>query len=269
MSAAEYYLASEAEAVPAEVVQSKRQKFGSFIKTGWEKGLVLGKEEALKGRILVENSLGLGPRPNVIPSGEANVNGPLRTVELGWHPVAGFGGKWFAEKTRLGQKITKEIGHHPDPTQHWAVLVGGYCHQLWMDERLHVIYINEVINRDEWHTFEVGQTRFTDEALRQTGEMVIHNMRQSRPAYNLISNNCQNFAVNMLDQVQIGSRREFATTFAIYQRATGRGSIKDLFNDSLNEQAEQEASGRSHQATVKFAQKVMHQNTTQLDNHHY
>lgn len=38
------------------------------------------------------------------------------------------------------------------------------------DENLDVIYINEKIKRDEWHTFEVGQTRFNDEALRQAGE---------------------------------------------------------------------------------------------------
>ena len=38
------------------------------------------------------------------------------------------------------------------------------------DEHLHVIYINEKVNRDEWHTYEVGKTRFNDEALRQAGE---------------------------------------------------------------------------------------------------
>jgi hypothetical protein len=83
-----------------------------------------------------------------------------------------MGGKWLAEKSGLGKMITKNIGKYPDPTQHWAVLVGGYAHQLWMDEELDVIYINEKINREEWNTFEVGQTRFTDEALRQAGQYV-------------------------------------------------------------------------------------------------
>lgn len=41
-----------------------------------------------------------------------------------------------------------------------------------MDEELHVIYINEKVNREEWRTFEVGKTRFTDEALRQTGNLL-------------------------------------------------------------------------------------------------
>jgi hypothetical protein len=35
------------------------------------------------------------------------------------------------------------------------------------DENLDVIYINNKINREEWHTFEVGKTKFNDEALRQ------------------------------------------------------------------------------------------------------
>ncbi len=67
-----------------------------------------------------------------MPPGEPVIHGEHRSVEIGWHPVAGFGGKWFAEKTGLGKLITKSIHHYPDPTQHWAVLVGDYVHQLWM-----------------------------------------------------------------------------------------------------------------------------------------
>ena len=101
-------------------------------KKGWDKGYELSKEEAIKGRIYLEKSLGLGARPNAIPPDQAIVTGHLRPIEIGWHPVAGLSGTWFAEQTRIGQKITKEIGKYPDPTQHWAVLVGDYCHQLWM-----------------------------------------------------------------------------------------------------------------------------------------
>lgn len=75
---------------------------------------------------------GLGSRPDVLPQGEALVVGEPRTVELGWHPVAGGTGKWFAEKTIIGSKIKQNIGKYPDPTQHWAVIVGDYVHQLWM-----------------------------------------------------------------------------------------------------------------------------------------
>lgn len=84
-----------------------------------------------------------------------------------------MGGKWLAEKSGIGKKITKSIGKYPDPTQHWAVLVGDYAHELWMDEELDVIYLNEVVKMEEWHTFEVGKTRFTDEALRQAGQYAL------------------------------------------------------------------------------------------------
>jgi hypothetical protein len=99
--------------------------------------------------------------------------------------------------------------------------------------------------------------------------MVIHNMREKRPAYNIISNNCQNFAVNLLDAIQIGAHREFATSFAVYQRATGRGEIKDLFVDNHpDEQTDQSRPELHRHDTVQSAQHVMDQNTTKLDNHH-
>jgi hypothetical protein len=196
-----------------------------------------------------------------------------------------MGGKWVAEKSGLGKMITRHIGKYPDPTQHWAVLVGDYVHELWMDEELDVIYINERLEREEWRTFEVGKTRFTDEALRQagqylslaprywteisSGEMVIHNMREKRPAYNVISNNCQNFAVLLLDAIQIGAHQDFATAFAVYQRATGAGTIQDLFIDHHPEEQKIDATppGFHRTDTVQNAQQVMEENTTKLDNH--
>ncbi|KAK3689150.1 hypothetical protein B0T22DRAFT_513309 [Podospora appendiculata] len=254
----------------------KRDMMKSFFKEGFSRG----KDEVLKGKIKLQQSLqqslGLGQKPPAIPPGEPNFNAEHRLVEIGWHPVAGFAGKWFAEETGLGKMITEKVNRYPDPTQHWAVLVGDYCHQLWMDEHLDVIYINEKINRDEWHTFEIGKTRFNDQALLHAGDMVIYNMRSARPAYNLISNNCQNFALLMLDAIQAGARREFATTFAIYQRATGEGKVMDLFIEeggaAESEEEQQAAAGANGQPTaVQAAQQVMDDNTTKLDNHttHY
>src|ERR1700759_936929 len=93
--------------------------------------------------------------------------------------------------------------------------------------------------------------------------MVIYNMREKRPAYNIISNNCQNFALLMLDAIQVGAHREFATSFAVYQRATGAGTINDLFVDKHpEEQLDQE------HPTIQLAQQFMEDNTTKLDNHH-
>jgi len=209
----------------------------------------------------------------VIPPGEVDISGEPRIVEIGWHPVGGFAGTWFAEKTGLGKKITEKVHKYPDPTQHWAVLVGGFAHELWMDEHLDIIYINEKVNREEWHTFEVGRSRFNDEALRQAGEMTIHNMREKRAAYNLISNNCQNFALLLLDAIKVGTHKQFATTFAVYQRAIGAGTIKDLFisSEEVSDGTETETGipGPKRQDTVQLAQHVMDENTTKLDNHHH
>lgn len=104
--------------------------------------------------------------------------------------------------------------------------------------------------------------------------MVIHNMRQKRAAYNLISNNCQNFAVAMLDAVQTGAHQQFATAFAVYQRVTGRGEIKDLFAEpppeekQPDEQVDPDRLALHRQNTVEYAQQVMEENTTHLDDHH-
>jgi hypothetical protein len=87
-------------------------------------------------------------------------------------------------------------------------------------------------------------------------------MREKRPAYNLISNNCQNFATMMLDAIQVGAHQQFATSFSVYQRATGKGSIKDLFK-------EDEETQKPEQDAVQVAQHVMDENTTKLDNHHH
>lgn len=85
-----------------------------------------------KGELALKHAVGLGHQPNVVPITKAVFNGPSRPVEVGWHPVGGVAGKWFAEETGLGKMITERINKYPDPTQHWAVLVGDYAHQLWM-----------------------------------------------------------------------------------------------------------------------------------------
>jgi hypothetical protein len=89
-------------------------------------------KSALKSKLAFQHAAGLGHRPNVVPEGEADIRVPLRTVHLGWHPVGGGAGKWFAEQTKLGKLITDKIDKYPDPTQHWAVLIGDYAHELWM-----------------------------------------------------------------------------------------------------------------------------------------
>ncbi len=146
-------------------------------------------KQALEAQHDLKHSLGLGHKPNTVPDGKADINGDQREIILGWHvsksllklviyallyanvqqPVGGGAGKWFAEKTIIGKQITTRVGKYPDPSQHWGVIVGGYVHQLWMDEALNVIYFNEEFKSEDWHTFEVGKTRFNDQALRKAG----------------------------------------------------------------------------------------------------
>ena len=102
-----------------------------------------------KGDIAFKHAIGLGATENVVPVSQPLTSGPPRPVEVGWHPVGGLAGKWFAEKTGLGKLITDKINEYPDPTQHWAMLVGDYAHQLWMDENFDVIYTNARIKPGE------------------------------------------------------------------------------------------------------------------------
>ncbi|KAF4946138.1 hypothetical protein FGADI_11416 [Fusarium gaditjirri] len=228
------------------------------------------KKNLNKGEIALKHAVGLGSQPNVVPVTEPVVDGPRRPVEVGWHPVGGFAGKWFAEETGLGKMITEKINKYPDPTQHWAVLVGDYAHQLWMDESFDVIYTNAKIERDEWRTFPVGETRFNDDALRRAGE------------YDFLAwPNKLTYVLQLLDAIKVGVNKEFGTTLAVYERVFGPGKIKDLFDgeetpggqqhqieqggELVAEPGTQQPMHQGRSDTVNLAQDVMNQNTNQLD----
>ncbi|KAL3958280.1 hypothetical protein ACCO45_006442 [Purpureocillium lilacinum] len=234
----------------AETRERKRDKINDFL-----------QKNLNKGELALKHAIGLGHQPNAVPVTEPLLDGPPRPVEVGWHPVGGLAGKWFAEETGLGKMITDKINRYPDPTQHWAVLVGEFAHQLWMDESFHVIYTNERIKREEWRTFSVGETRFNDDAVRRAGESVIESIRDERPAYNLITNNCQTYALQLLDAIKAGGDTQFGTTLAVYERIKGPGKVMDLFNKP----AEGAEALPPSQDTVSLAQQVMDENTTQLD----
>jgi len=93
-------------------------------------------------------------------------------------------------------------------------------------------------------------------------------MREKKPAYNLINNNCQNFAVALLDAIHVGAHRQFATAFSVYKAATGDGTVEALFTDKPAEDvADEKPPEPEHEAAVQHAQQVMDENTTKLDNH--
>jgi hypothetical protein len=90
-------------------------------------------------------------------------------------------------------------------------------------------------------------------------------MREKHAAYNLISNNCQTFALQMLDTIHIGGHKAFATSLAVYQRAVGPGAVLDLFPEKPADGEGAEETQDPAQA-VQHAQQVMDENTTQLEN---
>lgn len=66
----------------------------------------------------------------------------------------------------------------------------------------------------------------------RAGEAVIQNIRTTRPGYNLISNNCQTYVLQLLDAIQVSQDKEFGTTLAVYERLFGSGKVADLFPEN-------------------------------------
>lgn len=96
---------------------------------------------------------------------------------------------------------------------------------------------------------------------------MIQTIRETQPVYNLITNNCQTYALQLLDAIKAVGVDEFATTLAIYERIVGPGRVADLFVTGSDDELAQDHAfappGR--QDTVSFAQQVMVDNTAQLD----
>jgi hypothetical protein len=70
---------------------------------------------------------------------------------------------------------------------------------------------------------------------RHLGEAVIQQIRSTRPCYNLISNNCQTYVLQLLDAIRVSQVKEFGTTLAVYDRLFGSGKVSDLFVDAEEE----------------------------------
>jgi hypothetical protein len=72
----------------------------------------MGKSEISDAKKSLQKTVGLGHKPNVVPDGPASINGDPRKVEIGWHPVAGSAGKWFADSI-IGAKIQERTKNYP------------------------------------------------------------------------------------------------------------------------------------------------------------
>jgi hypothetical protein len=67
------------------------------------------------------------------------------------------------------------------------------------------------------------------------GEAVIQQIRSTRPCYNLISNNCQTYVLQLLDAIRVSQVKEFGTTLAVYDRLFGDGKVSDLFVEEADQ----------------------------------
>lgn len=129
------------------------------------------------------------------------------------------------------------------------------------DENFDVIYTNAKVVPEEWTTYPVGSTRFNDDAIRRTGEHVIAQLRETKPAYNLITNNCQTYALLLLDAIKAEGEAKFPTTQNVYDRLTGPGKVLDLFQPPSDVPHDPEQG----QETVMNAQSLMTDHTNQVD----
>lgn len=92
------------------------------------------------------------------------------------------------------------------------------------------------------------------------GEAVIAQIREKTAAYNLISNNCQTYALRLLDAIKADGSNHFPTTLNVYETLTGPGRVVDLFKPIETGTVE---TGEA----VSNAQACMNQHTTRLDTH--
>ena len=92
------------------------------------------------------------------------------------------------------------------------------------------------------------------------GEAVIQDIRSKNPVYNLITNNCQTYVLQLLDAIKASVYKELGTTQAVYEKLTGRGKVAELFSGEQTEEQKQEEPN-----TVSWAQQLMNKHTAQLD----
>ncbi|KAJ7121922.1 hypothetical protein C8R46DRAFT_105378 [Mycena filopes] len=91
----------------------------------------------------------------------------------------------------------------PSTLHHWGVRVGELVYDLTAEEGKTVYRVVEY-KKTEWTgRYKVGETRLTDEEVRNAGSITYDNM-PGLADYNFIFNNCHTFVVRFLKQFETG-----------------------------------------------------------------
>jgi hypothetical protein len=95
-------------------------------------------------------------------------------------------------------------------------------------------------------------------------------MRLKKKQYNVIDNNCQGFAEALLELIQQGSHRKFATTLDVWKKTMGdmrdlddKPSLKDL----IDEHEARAPPTNEHAQVMQTARALINDNTNKIDEH--
>jgi hypothetical protein len=107
---------------------------------------------------------------NKVPTGASSRNETPRQVYIGCSPME-INEKIMGDLVDITGKIIAATGRipPPNPTFHWAVLVGDYVHELSYDTNYFNYYENKSVKEGEFRLYPVGVTRFNDQATNEEG----------------------------------------------------------------------------------------------------
>jgi len=200
-------------------------------------------------------AVGLGQAPNVVPEGEKSTNDSPRKVQIAWHPVGGALGAYLQGPDRP-QPLN--ASSPPDPTHHWAVLVGDYYHELNADSSLDVVYQNgKPEAAQQWRLYDVGMTCFNDAAIKEAGESAIRAM--AKP-YNIYNNNCQLFVIKLLDLICQAGRTKVTTSYTFIS-GTKAGVFGGNESQATEGEVAQPLTEEELKKVLNGAQALMNENT--------
>ncbi|KAJ7633615.1 hypothetical protein DFH06DRAFT_1437566 [Mycena polygramma] len=155
---------------------------------------------------------------NRITDGAPDINDNPRDVFIGYRMVGGAVAGWI---TTIGLGFFKRpnIGRThlpPNPACHWCVTVGDHLHQLQATSLNHGwnYYDNDRIEvfAGTWALYKVGTTSFNDIAIKNAAITCMDLMPEM---YDVYDNNCQSFAIKLLDAICRAGRTKVHTSYSL------------------------------------------------------